>query len=200
VGDLATFSDNDCLFNYVGGLLRVPTDGVPYPVFAYTALLPWNFFAAALARSRSVQQFTIRNVGLACLSECWAMTFRPDSMNRVLPFSLVQTLRSYHLIYDNLLIVFSEVALYRTVRQRQFADSTGALAAVLLTLTVLLMLPPTRLFLFWPSLFRAAEVFVWLCVLVFLISQAMKPSSAAVGPSAPGMPLFATESSRPRNE
>jgi len=34
-----------------GGLLRVPTDGVPYPVFAYAALLPWNFFAAALTRS-----------------------------------------------------------------------------------------------------------------------------------------------------
>jgi lipopolysaccharide transport system permease protein len=34
-----------------GGLLRVPSDGVPYPVFAYAALLPWNFFATALTRS-----------------------------------------------------------------------------------------------------------------------------------------------------
>jgi lipopolysaccharide transport system permease protein len=34
-----------------GELLRVPTDGVPYPVFAYAALVPWNFFAAALTRS-----------------------------------------------------------------------------------------------------------------------------------------------------
>ncbi len=34
-----------------GGLLRVPSEGVPYPVFSYTALLPWNFFAAALSRS-----------------------------------------------------------------------------------------------------------------------------------------------------
>jgi len=87
---------------------------------------------------------------------------------------IVARLWSYHLIYDNLLIVFSEVALYRTVRQRQLADPTGILAAVLLTLTVLLMLPPTRLFLYWPALFRAAEVFVWLCVLVFLISQARR--------------------------
>jgi lipopolysaccharide transport system permease protein len=30
---------------------NVPSDGVPYPVFAYTALLPWNFFASALSRS-----------------------------------------------------------------------------------------------------------------------------------------------------
>jgi lipopolysaccharide transport system permease protein len=28
--------------------LRVPTDGIPYPVFAYTALLPWTFFANSL--------------------------------------------------------------------------------------------------------------------------------------------------------
>jgi lipopolysaccharide transport system permease protein len=34
-----------------GGLLKVPSGGVPYPVFAYAALLPWNYFAAALTRS-----------------------------------------------------------------------------------------------------------------------------------------------------
>jgi lipopolysaccharide transport system permease protein len=34
-----------------GGLLNVPSDGVPYPVFSYAALLPWNFFAGALTRS-----------------------------------------------------------------------------------------------------------------------------------------------------
>jgi lipopolysaccharide transport system permease protein len=34
-----------------GGLLSVPSDGVPYPVFSYAALLPWNFFAGALTRS-----------------------------------------------------------------------------------------------------------------------------------------------------
>jgi lipopolysaccharide transport system permease protein len=34
-----------------GSLIRVPSDGVPYPIFSYAALLPWNFFAAALNRS-----------------------------------------------------------------------------------------------------------------------------------------------------
>jgi lipopolysaccharide transport system permease protein len=34
-----------------GGLLSVPSDGVPYPLFSYAALLPWNFFAGALTRS-----------------------------------------------------------------------------------------------------------------------------------------------------
>ncbi len=34
-----------------GGLLKVPSGGVPYPIFAYTALLPWNYFAASFNRS-----------------------------------------------------------------------------------------------------------------------------------------------------
>lgn len=34
-----------------GGFARIPSDGVPYPIFAYTALLPWNLFAGALSRS-----------------------------------------------------------------------------------------------------------------------------------------------------
>lgn len=29
-------------------LVRMPSDGLPYALFAYTALLPWNFFATAL--------------------------------------------------------------------------------------------------------------------------------------------------------
>ena len=34
-----------------GMLLEVPSDGTPYPVFAYAALLPWGFFAAAVTQS-----------------------------------------------------------------------------------------------------------------------------------------------------
>lgn len=34
-----------------GRLVGVPSDGIPYPVFAFAALLPWTFFAAALTRS-----------------------------------------------------------------------------------------------------------------------------------------------------
>lgn len=32
-------------------IANIPTDGLPYPIFAYTALLPWNLFSAALSRS-----------------------------------------------------------------------------------------------------------------------------------------------------
>ena len=33
-----------------GNLARVPSDGLPYPVFAYTALVPWTYFSQALSR------------------------------------------------------------------------------------------------------------------------------------------------------
>jgi lipopolysaccharide transport system permease protein len=36
-----------------GNLLNVPSGGVPYPLFAYAALLPWNYFSGALMKSSS---------------------------------------------------------------------------------------------------------------------------------------------------
>ncbi len=40
------------IFSLVFGyLVKVPTQGIPYPIFAYAALLPWNYFADALRRS-----------------------------------------------------------------------------------------------------------------------------------------------------
>ncbi len=32
---------------------KIPSDGLPYPIFAYTGLLPWTYFASALNRSSS---------------------------------------------------------------------------------------------------------------------------------------------------
>src|SRR5215469_11976143 len=36
---------------FFGRLAKVPSDGIPYPVFAYTALLPWQLFLFALTES-----------------------------------------------------------------------------------------------------------------------------------------------------
>ena len=33
---------------FFGRLAKVPSDGLPYPIFAYTALVPWTFFANGL--------------------------------------------------------------------------------------------------------------------------------------------------------
>jgi len=34
-----------------GRFAKIPSDGLPYPIFAYSALLPWNLFAGSLTRS-----------------------------------------------------------------------------------------------------------------------------------------------------
>ena len=34
-----------------GNFVKVPSDGMPYAVFVYTALLPWMYFSSALSRS-----------------------------------------------------------------------------------------------------------------------------------------------------
>jgi lipopolysaccharide transport system permease protein len=39
---------------FFGGLLKVPSDGVPYPIFVYTGLLFWQFFSTALSDTSSV--------------------------------------------------------------------------------------------------------------------------------------------------
>lgn len=34
-----------------GQLAKIPSDGIPYPIFSFCALLPWNYFAGAFGRS-----------------------------------------------------------------------------------------------------------------------------------------------------
>ncbi len=48
------------VFNFVfGTVAKVPTEGIPYPIFSYTALLPWGLFTAALnTASRSLTSNT----------------------------------------------------------------------------------------------------------------------------------------------
>jgi lipopolysaccharide transport system permease protein len=40
---------------FFGRLAGVPSDGIPYPVFSYAALVPWQFFAGGLSRSSNSQ-------------------------------------------------------------------------------------------------------------------------------------------------
>jgi lipopolysaccharide transport system permease protein len=38
---------------FLGSLAGVPSDGIPYPVFAYLGLLPWTYFSSAVTRGAS---------------------------------------------------------------------------------------------------------------------------------------------------
>jgi lipopolysaccharide transport system permease protein len=34
-----------------GKLAKIPSDGIPYPIFSYTALVPWTYFASSMTKS-----------------------------------------------------------------------------------------------------------------------------------------------------
>ena len=36
---------------FFGRLAKIPSDGIPYPIFSYVALVPWTFFANGLSQS-----------------------------------------------------------------------------------------------------------------------------------------------------
>jgi lipopolysaccharide transport system permease protein len=36
---------------FFGKLAKVPSDGIPYPIFSFTALVPWSFFAGGLTQA-----------------------------------------------------------------------------------------------------------------------------------------------------
>lgn len=36
---------------FFGKLGKIPSDGIPYPIFSFVALVPWTFFASSLAQS-----------------------------------------------------------------------------------------------------------------------------------------------------
>jgi lipopolysaccharide transport system permease protein len=38
---------------FFGRLAKIPSEGIPYPIFSYAALLPWTLFAEGLSRSTS---------------------------------------------------------------------------------------------------------------------------------------------------
>ena len=57
---------NMVIFSLIfGGLAQLPSDGIPYPLFTYVALLPWRFFATCAgngAQSLVMQQQLISKV------------------------------------------------------------------------------------------------------------------------------------------
>ncbi len=46
---------------FFGRLAKVPSDGIPYPIFSYAALLPWTFFANGLTQASNS---LVRNANL----------------------------------------------------------------------------------------------------------------------------------------
>ena len=54
MGSLPAIYDDGCFQPFFGTLLKIPSDGIPYPIFVYTGLLFWQFFSGALSETSSV--------------------------------------------------------------------------------------------------------------------------------------------------
>ncbi|MGA2913328.1 MAG: ABC transporter permease [Methanoregula sp.] len=46
---------------FFGSLAKIPSEGIPYPLFSFTALIPWTLFAEGLTRSTTS---TVQNAGI----------------------------------------------------------------------------------------------------------------------------------------
>ena len=62
------------VFSYIA---QVPSDGVPYPIFAYAALLPWTFLATAVA------------MGVPSLVNHMGLITKSNFPREILPLSIV---------------------------------------------------------------------------------------------------------------
>lgn len=51
MGDRPTANPDVDVRSFFGRLTSIPSDGLPYPLFALSAILPWQLFAYALAQS-----------------------------------------------------------------------------------------------------------------------------------------------------
>jgi hypothetical protein len=80
-----------------------------------------------------------------------------------------------HWWFDDLLILLPMITLFRIAKQRGPTDSTGAMAGLLLLISLVLMLAPGGLFLFpppWNMLYVYVQTTVWMVGLIFLLDQA----------------------------
>jgi glycosyl transferase family 87 len=91
--------------------------------------------------------------------------------------ALIARLWTYHRLYDDVLILLPEIALFR-IAKRESSSVRGAVAGVLLVLMAMAMLCPTR-FLNqptewawtsdWTCVFGVTHDILWLCVLGYLV-------------------------------
>lgn len=97
--------------------------------------------------------------------------------------ALVARLWTYHRVYDDLLILLPEIALFRIAKRGPSPDGSDVVAGLLLALTISSLLIPARLLhlpLPWNLPFTAGHVVIWIALLVFLVDQARREPSASV--------------------
>lgn len=92
---------------FFGYLAKIPSDGIPYPVFAYTALLPWQLFASSLGaagNSLVMNQSLITKIYFPRLIVPLSAVF-VGLVDFAISFVVLLGLMSYYGIYPSLAIL-----------------------------------------------------------------------------------------------
>src|SRR5215210_2044771 len=83
---------------FFGRLAKVPSDGVPYPLFAFAALVPWTFFANGLTQSANsvvINQNLVTKIYFPRLAIPIA-TVLAGALDFVLAFLLLVAIMAYY--------------------------------------------------------------------------------------------------------
>ena len=102
---------------FFGKLAGVPSDGLPYPIFAYAALVPWTFFANTLTQASNslvMDANMIRKVYFPRLIMP-AATILAGLMDFVLAFSILIGMMFFYGIVPTLNIVWLPALLLLTI-------------------------------------------------------------------------------------
>jgi hypothetical protein len=86
--------------------------------------------------------------------------------------AIVARMWTYHMMYDDLLIVLPIVALFRVARYGSCTDARGVIAALLLTIAWAALEVPgslARLPSPWHLIYNVGQSLIWLAVLIFLV-------------------------------
>jgi lipopolysaccharide transport system permease protein len=98
---------------FFGRLAKVPSDGLPYPIFYYCALLPWLYFANALQNATNViveQQKVITKVYFPRLVLPVSATISP-LLDVGVGFTFFSVMMAYYRVRPNVAVLFLPVFL-----------------------------------------------------------------------------------------
>jgi hypothetical protein len=116
---------------------------------------------------------SLMSVLLLLMLGIWTHRHRHDDLWRLLGVTaIVARFWTYHSLYDDLLILFPIIALFRIAKSGPRADARDVVAAVLLGFSSLALFAPGTLYRLpapWGLPFRTGQTIIWLLMLFFLL-------------------------------
>jgi len=133
-----------------------------------------NFFISAITRGKEFQFSVIALIILGL----WIYYHRNvDLWVLIGVAAIVSRFWTYHLWYDDLVVLLPIVALYRIAKNKAFKNGFDIMAGFLLGITLIFMMAPGGLYLFpnpWNLAYVFIQTIILIAVLIFLISIAWK--------------------------